>query len=102
MTTIKYESRDGKKAVKKEIEIIEPKWDDWVESTELQMKIIRNTSKDDSYQFTDMSKFVMIYTGKTEEEMTDLKNKCDNNVLFINDIFSMFTAIVEYTTSKKK
>ena len=83
---------------KKEIEIIELGWKDYCKSTDIGFKL----QNPNGSIFTDMAEFVMLYTGKKEQDMMDWKSACINQAEFNDEIALVFTEITKYLNSKKK
>ena len=92
----KIEYKVGSK--KKELVIIELGWQDFCKSTDLAIKI----SQPNGSQFTDIANLVMLYTGKSEQDMMTWKNSCNNQADFVNDVSESFLAITKHIESKKK
>jgi len=92
----KIEYKVGSK--KKELVIIELGWQDFCKSTDLAIKI----SQPNGSQFTDIANLVMLYTGKSEQDMMTWKNSCNNQADFVNDVSEAFLAITKHIESKKK
>ena len=98
MNKIEYKIRKGKKSELREINVIELDWQDFCKSTDLAIKM--NTPN--GSQFTDVAAFVMLYTGKKDQDMMEWKNSCKNQADFINEVSEAFHAIITYVKSKKK
>ena len=92
----KIEYKVGSK--KKELTIRELGWQDFCKSTDLAIKI----SQPNGSQFTDIANLVMLYTGKSEQDMMTWKNSCKNQAEFVNDVSEAFLAITKHIESKKK
>jgi len=98
MQTIEYKIKKGNKSEKRELQLIEIGWSEFCKSTDLAIKI----SQPNGSQFTDIANFVMLYTGKSEQDMMSWKNNCKNQADFINEVSEAFFAISKYVESKKK
>tara|TARA_Y100000310_G_scaffold276403_1_gene293505 strand:+ start:223 stop:507 length:285 start_codon:yes stop_codon:yes gene_type:complete len=92
----KIEYKVGSK--KKEIEIIELGWKDYCKSTDIGFKL----QNPNGSIFTDMTDFVMLYTGKKDQDMMEWKSSCKNQAEFNDEIALVFAEITKYLTSKKK
>ena len=94
METIEY--KVGSK--KKELTIIDLGWQDFCKSTDIGIKI----QNPNGSQFTDMANFVMLYTGKKDQDMMDWKESCKDQKEFIDEVTLGFIAITKYLQAKKK
>tara|TARA_Y100001963_G_scaffold157825_1_gene255235 strand:+ start:1555 stop:1848 length:294 start_codon:yes stop_codon:yes gene_type:complete len=95
---LEYKIKENGKNVKKELHLIELGWEDFCKSTDLAIKI----SQPNGSQFTDIAKLVMLYTGKTSDDMTAWRNSHSHQADFINDVVEAFKTITKHIESKKK
>ena len=98
MEKIEYKIQKNGKSVTKELGLIELNWQDFCKATDLAIKL----EKPNGSQFTDVSQLVQIHTGKTDQEMMEWKNSCNNQAEFINEVALVIQEISKYYESKKK
>ena len=95
---IEYEIANGSKTETKELTLVELQWKDFCKVADLGLKV----SRPNGSQFTDMTDFIMLYTGKSGEDMKKWRDNSNSRTAFINEIATVFQAISEYMQSKKK
>ena len=95
---IEYKIANGSKTETKELTLIDLQWKDFCKVADLGLKV----SRPNGSQFTDMADFVMLYTGKNNEDMKKWRDSSNSQTAFINEIAIVFQAISEYMESKKK
>ena len=98
---IKYTVGEGKKAVEKSIEIINPDdlgWAEYCKTMDIEIKLANPNGS----QFTDVANIVQIYTAKSNIEMRDWSKKCETKADFIAEIGAVFSRILKEIESKKK
>ena len=95
---IEYKIANGSKSETKELTLIDLQWKDFCKVADLGLKV----SRPNGSQFTDMTDFIMLYTGKNNEDMKKWRDNSNSQTAFINEIAIVFQAISEYMESKKK
>tara|TARA_R110000824_G_scaffold126240_1_gene285694 strand:- start:1478 stop:1771 length:294 start_codon:yes stop_codon:yes gene_type:complete len=95
---IEYKIANGSKSETKELTLIDLQWKDFCKVADLGLKV----SRPNGSQFTDMTDFIMLYTGKSGEDMRKWRDNSNSQTAFINEIAIVFQAISEYMESKKK
>ena len=95
---IEYKIANGSKSETKELTLIDLQWKDFCKVADLGLKV----SRPNGSQFTDMADFVMLYTGKSSEDMKKWRDSSNSQTAFINEIAIVFQAISEHMESKKK
>ena len=98
MDKIEYKIKINNKTETKEITLVDLSWDDFCKAADFGLKI----STPNGSQFTDMANFVMLYVGKSEEEMKQWRDSSNCQTDFINEISLIFQAITVHMQSKKK
>ena len=98
MNKIEYKIIINGKDVNKEIGLIELNWQDFCKATDLAISL----ENPNGSQFTDVSQLVQIHTGKTDQEMMEVKNSCNNQAEFINEVALVIQEISKHYESKKK
>ena len=95
---IEYKIPNGSKTETKELTLVDLQWKDFCKVADLGLKV----SQPNGSQFSDMANFVMLYTGKNDEDMKKWQNSSNSQTGFINEIGIVFQAISDYMQSKKK
>ena len=98
MNKIEYKINNGSKSETKELTLVDLQWKDFCKVADLGLKV----SRPNGSQFTDMADFVMLYTGKNNEDMKKWRDSSNSQTAFINEIAIVFQAISEHMESKKK
>ena len=83
---------------KKEITVLELSWKDYCKSTDLGFKL----QNPNGSAFTDMTDFIMLYTGKKEQDMVKWKESSKSLADFNDEVTQCFIAITDHLKSKKK
>ena len=98
MQTIEYKIQKGKKEEKRQLDLIDIGWSEFCKSADLSIKI----SMPNGSQFTDISNFIMLHTGKSDKDMMDWNNSCKNHPDFMQEIMEAFEAISKHLEKKRK
>ena len=95
---VEYKIPNGSKTETKELTLVDLPWNQFCKAADLGLKV----SQPNGSQFSDMANFVMLYTGKNDEDMKKWQDNSNSQTAFINEIAIVFQAISEYMESKKK
>ena len=95
---IEYKIANGSKTETKELTLVDLPWNQFCKAADLGLKV----SQPNGSQFSDMANFVMLYTGKKDQDMMKWKNSCKAQADFINEVSEAFLAITKHVESKKK
>ena len=95
---VEYKIPNGSKTETKELNLVDLQWGDFCKVADLGLKV----SQPNGSQFSDMAHFVMIYSGKSDEDMKKWRDNSNSQTAFINEIAIAFQAISDYMQSKKK
>ena len=95
---VEYKINNGSKSENKELTLVDLQWKDFCKVADLGIKV----SQPNGSQFTDMADFVMLCTGKSDEDMKKWRDSSNSQAAFINEVAIVFQAISDYMQSKKK
>ena len=98
MNKIEYKIKVNGKSVTRDLSLIDLNWQDFCKATDLAIKL----EKPNGSQFTDVSQLVQLHTGKSDIEMMEWKDSCNNQTDFINEVALAIQEISKYYESKKK
>tara|TARA_Y100000310_G_scaffold51840_1_gene47719 strand:- start:856 stop:1152 length:297 start_codon:yes stop_codon:yes gene_type:complete len=98
MVKIEYKIKNGSKSETKELTLVDLPWNQFCKAADLGLKV----SQPNGSQFSDMANFVMLYTGKNDEDMKKWRDSSNSQTDFINEIATVFKEITDFMQSKKK
>ena len=98
MNKIEYKIKVNGKSVTRDLSLIDLNWQDFCKATDLAISLENANGS----QFSDISKLVQLHTGKSDQDMMEWKDSCNNQTEFINEIALVIQEISKHYESKKK
>ena len=89
------------KKQKKSVEIIDPNWSEYCQLADYVRKLQTPSIMEESL-IKNVGEFVQLYTGKTDEEMSEWGNSFDSLRDFIYELDQCALALINHINSKKK